>query len=403
MSNVVKLGDLCEVVTKGTTPTSVGHNFVPESEIKFIKIESLNTNGSIIQKKVAFITAECHKALFRSQLKENDILFSIAGALGRVGIVNKDILPANTNQALAIIRLKDKSESSIRFLQYYFQSQSVTYQINGFRGGVAQQNLSLTQIKDFDIPILTQEKQQKIVKKLDAAFEAIDRAKANLEKNIQNAKELFQSKLNEVFKTGKQKVKSGDNQWILMKLGDIGKVSMCKRIFKDQTSEIGDIPFYKIGTFGKKPDAFISKEIYDDFRSKYSFPRIGDVMLSASGTIGRRVRYDGKPAYFQDSNIVWISNNEKHISNDFLFHYYGACNWTTTKGATISRLYNDNLKSMEITFPKSFETQKKIVNELDQLSTQTETLQQKYNQKLQNLEDLRKSILEKAFKGELTN
>ena len=97
--------------------------------------------------------------------------------------------------------------------------------------------------------------------------------------------------------------------WEIKKLGEIGKVSMCKRVFKEQTSDSGDIPFYKIGTFGKEPDAFITYETYNEYRNKFAFPKKGDVLISASGTIGRRVKYDGKPAYFQDSNIVWIAFN----------------------------------------------------------------------------------------------
>jgi len=68
--------------------------------------------------------------------------------------------------------------------------------------------------------------------------------------------------------------------WEIKKLGEIGKVSMCKRIFKEDTTPEGDIPFYKIGTFGKTPDAFISKERYNEFRSKFSFPKKGDILIS---------------------------------------------------------------------------------------------------------------------------
>ncbi len=141
--------------------------------------------------------------------------------------------------------------------------------------------------------------------------------------------------------------------WEIKRLGDIGKVSMCKRILKEQTSIVGDIPFYKIGTFGNEPDAFISKEIYFEFKKKYSYPKKGDILISASGTIGRRVRYDGQPAYFQDSNIVWNDNDEKQILNNYLYRFYEICDWQSTKGATISRLYNANLKKIEIEFPKS--------------------------------------------------
>ena len=87
---------------------------------------------------------------------------------------------------------------------------------------------------------------------------------------------------------------------------------MCKRIFKEQTSSYlkDGIPFYKIGTFGQLADSYISKELYEDYKSKYSFPKVGDILISASGTIGRLVVYDGSPAYFQDSNIVWLGNDE---------------------------------------------------------------------------------------------
>ena len=154
--------------------------------------------------------------------------------------------------------------------------------------------------------------------------------------------------------------------WEIKKLGDIGKVSMCKRVLKEQTSTVGDIPFYKIGTFGKEPDAFISKEIYEEFRKISSFPKKGDILISASGTIGRRVRYDGKPGYFQDSNIVWIDNDEKQVLNNYLYRFYEICDWQSTKGATISRLYNDNLRQIEIPFPTSLPEQQRIVSILDE-------------------------------------
>ena len=101
-------------------------------------------------------------------------------------------------------------------------------------------------------------------------------------------------------------------------LGDIGEVKMCKRIFNYQTKDNGDIPFYKIGTFGKEPDAFISRELFNEYRNKYSFPTVGSVLISAAGTIGRLVVFDGTDSYFQDSNIVWIENNNQVISNEYL-------------------------------------------------------------------------------------
>ncbi|GIZ09803.1 restriction endonuclease subunit S [Flavobacterium sp. UMI-01] len=190
--------------------------------------------------------------------------------------------------------------------------------------------------------------------------------------------------------------------WITKKIGDIGKVSMCKRILKNQTSATGDIPFYKIGTFGKKADAFISREIYDEFISKYSFPKKGDILLSASGTIGRRVIYDGKPAYFQDSNIVWIDNDEKEVLNEYLYKFYGYCNWNPSKGATISRLYNDDLRNIIIYFPKSFQEQRAIVAKLDQAFTAIDQAKANIEKNIANAKELFQSKLNQIFsqKGE---
>ena len=117
---------------------------------------------------------------------------------------------------------------------------------------------------------------------------------------------------------GKPKIrfKGYTDEWEQRKFGDIGSVSMCKRVFKDETSAEGEIPFFKIGTFGGDPDAYISKKLFEEYKEKFSYPEVGDILLSASGTIGRIVEYKGEAAYFQDSNIVWLSHDNS-ISNKF--------------------------------------------------------------------------------------
>ncbi len=156
------------------------------------------------------------------------------------------------------------------------------------------------------------------------------------------------------------------------KLGDIGKPCMCKRVMKHQTTRYGEIPFYKIGTFGNTADAFISKKLFLEYQTKYSFPKKGDILISASGTIGRAVIYDGKPAYFQDSNIVWIDNDETLVKNDFLFYAYSNVKWNT-EHTTILRLYNDNFRNTLIPIPP-LEIQQEIVKILDQFSVLTTDL-----------------------------
>lgn len=163
---------------------------------------------------------------------------------------------------------------------------------------------------------------------------------------------------------------SGDNIK-LVPLGNIGRVAMCKRIMKNQTTSTGNIPFYKIGTFGKKPDAFISNELFDEYKEKYSFPTTGSILISASGTIGRTVVYDGNPAYYQDSNIVWLEHDESTVLNKYLYYCYQLKPWNVSDGGTISRLYNDNILKAQIPVPypegkaKSLAEQQRIVDILD--------------------------------------
>jgi type I restriction enzyme S subunit len=170
----------------------------------------------------------------------------------------------------------------------------------------------------------------------------------------------------------------GEVEW--KTLGDIGDVKMCKRILKSETQPEGDVPFYKIGTFGKKADAYISRATFEEYRGKYSFPKKGDVLISAAGTIGRAVIYDGEPAYFQDSNIVWLENDESVVTNKYLWHFYKIANWAVSEGGTIDRLYNDNIKKTKIIIPypsdpeKSLVEQNRVVAILDKFYALTHSL-----------------------------
>jgi len=193
------------------------------------------------------------------------------------------------------------------------------------------------------------------------------------------------------YKTPQLRFPEFSGLWENKKLGDVGKVSMCKRILKEQTSVIGEVPFYKIGTFGKVADAFIDRKIYDDFKNKYPFPNNGDILISAAGTIGRTVIFDGEPAYFQDSNIVWIANNENKIINSFLYQIYLRIKWTT-ENTTIPRLYNDNIRNFNINFPTLSE-QQKIASFLSAADKKIEQLQHK--KKL--LEQYKKGMMQKLF------
>ena len=156
-------------------------------------------------------------------------------------------------------------------------------------------------------------------------------------------------------------------------LGDIGQVKMCKRILKAQTNESGGIPFYKIGNFGGNANSYISEELFKEYKEKYSYPKVGEILISAAGTIGRTVVYDGEPAYYQDSNIVWLSHDESLILNTFLKYCYELQPWNISSGGTIARLYNDNILKAKVPVPP-LEVQREIVRILDSFTLLTAEL-----------------------------
>lgn len=182
---------------------------------------------------------------------------------------------------------------------------------------------------------------------------------------------------------------TGDWEW--RKFGDLGSVSMCKRIFKEQTSPEGEIPFYKIGTFDGEPDAFISRELFEEYKEKFPYPEVGDMLISASGTIGRTVEYTGEDAYYQDSNIVWFKHDER-VDNSFLKCVYSFVKWSGIEGSTIKRLYNDNFLKTEFSIPS--------LNEQQQIGDYFATLDHLitlHRQKCEETKELKKYMLQKMF------
>lgn len=168
--------------------------------------------------------------------------------------------------------------------------------------------------------------------------------------------------------------------WECVKIKDVATISMCKRIFANQTSTIGDVPFYKIGTFGKEADAYISSKLYVEYRNKYSFPQKGDILISAAGTLGRTVVYDGEKAYFQDSNIVWLDINKTRLCNEYLNQYYKVIKWASSEGSTIARLYNGIIYATYISLPPLPEQQRiaEALSDVDGMISSLEKLIAKY-------------------------
>ena len=257
-----------------------------------------------------------------------------------------------------------KKEISNKFLLYcLMKNQEFIYSL---RTNAIPAHLPQKLLSEIKLPVPPMEVQREIVRILDSFTSVTEELMAKLTAELIARKKQYEFYRDFLLSFDELNKNGGGCE--LKMLGDIGEVRMCKRFLKEQTSSNGEIPFYKIGTFGKEADAYISKELFDEYRSKYSYPKIGEVLISASGTIGRAVIFNGNDAYFQDSNIVWIENDEGQVLNRYLFYFYQIADWNIAEGGTIKRLYNDNLKKIKIPIP-SLQTQQKVVDILDKFDT----------------------------------
>ena len=232
---------------------------------------------------------------------------------------------------------------------------------------------------------------------IGSLFSTLDDLLANYKDNLTNYQSLKATMLSKMFPKAGQTVPEirldgFEGDWKEKTLGSLGSVAMNRRIFKDETSENGDIPFYKIGTFGGTADAFISKEKFEEYKEKYPYPEIGDILISASGSIGRTVVYNGEDAYYQDSNIVWLKHDQQ-LDNLYLKQYYGIIKWSGIEGTTIKRLYNKNILETNIFLPPSVTEQQAIGAYFSNL----DNLINSHQEKISQLETLKKKLLQDMF------
>ena len=243
-----------------------------------------------------------------------------------------------------------ENATTLKFLYYVLKNNILKFREAASGMGSLPQ-ISLPVTEEFLMPLPPLEVQSEIVRILDNFTELTAELTAELASRRKQY-EYYRSKL-----------LSFSDDVPMVPLGEIGSVCMCKRILKSQTNNLGGVPFYKIGTFGGKANAYIDEATYREYKTKYNFPKKGDVLISAAGTIGRTVVYDGEPAYFQDSNIVWLANDETRVLNEFLVYCYAMKPWNVSTGGTIARLYNDNILKAKIPVP-SLERQRVIVDTL---------------------------------------
>lgn len=328
----------------------------------------------------------------QNRVEYGDILFTQSSeTLEEVGLSSVWLHKASPflNSFCFGFHFAEKGMINPRFIAYSLRTSYMREKIIREGQGATRYNLSSNRLKPIKLVYPSYQEQSRIANLM-----------SHLEKRIEKQQELICT-LKKYKRGAVSRLLNGTltfndcsdtESWQLRRVGDFCEVQMCKRVFKEQTTPDGDVPFYKIGTIGGLPDAYISRFLYEDYKRKYSFPRKGEFLISCAGTVGKCVLYNGEDAYYQDSNLVWLRNNSPDVFNDYLFVLVSNVDWTTLNSTTITRIYNDNLRDLRFYIPP-MQIQKRIVDYIFTLSSRIDIEQMT----LDKLQQERMGLLQQLF------
>lgn len=392
---IKKLWEICSIITKWSTPTTYGFSFLTEW-INFVKVENI-TKWRINHKSIDnFIWQDAHDSQKRSQLEEWDILFSIAWTIWNTAIVKKEDLPANINQAIAIIRWFSKSATS-EFMKTILSSQ-VAELLKKKARWWALQNISLTDIKEFTIPLPPLSIQKQIVAKLDEAFVSLDESIALIQANIDKIEEMNKSVLDKVFEKG---------EWKRVKIEKlIEKTELWNPVGKpNEKFDYIDISSIDNKIFSiRETKEILGKDAPS--RAKKLVEKWDILYATTRPNLKNIALCEINKSHLTCSTwFCVLRTKEKKLFNRYLFY----CVITDIffkkiekyiRGAQYPAVSDRDIKNIEIPLP-SLEKQQEIVKYLDKVFAQTKSLKSEYETKLTHLKALKASILQSAFEGKL--
>ena len=374
--------ELCSRMIGGGTPsTSNTGNY--NGDISWISSSDLDVDNITTVRRTRFITERAITTSATKKVKPGSIAVVLRVGVGKVALLDRE-----TCTSQDFISLEDVTGDT-KFIAYMLsarmQREAVRTQGTSIKGIPATRFKELT----YRMPPSIIE-QRKIADLLSTVDDVIAVQQAEVDAWEQRKKGVMQKLFSQEVRF---KADDGSDfpDWEEKTLGDVGTVAMCKRVFKEQTSAVGDVPFFKIGTFGGTPDAYISRSLFNELKSKYPYPKVGTILLSASGTIGRQVVYNGEDAYYQDSNIVWLEHDDT-VLDSYLRQFYAVVKWQGLEGSTIKRLYNKTILDTPFCHP-SLPEQRKIANCLSSL----DDVIVKAKAELTKWQELKKGLLQQIF------
>ena len=300
-----------------------------ESGIRIIQLQNIGDSCFLDNYKI-FTSKQKADELLSCNIYPGEIILAKMGD----PVARSCIVPTTEERYLMCsdgIRLVvDKNNYSSTFTFYLINSKYFRKKAEEKSTGSTRKRIGLDELKSIPILIPILQEQQKIARCLSSLDDLIEVHEQKLDALQRHKKGMMQRLFPaEGETTPRWRFPEFRNagEWVKVNLGTLIAVAMCRRIFSEETSPKGDIPFYKIGTLGQKADAFISYTLFQNYKNKYKYPKKGEILLTCSGTIGKMIRYSGEDAYYQDSNIVWLENDQKIIINELLFYLLKKLNW----------------------------------------------------------------------------
>ena len=344
-----------------------------------------------------FIDDAKFKEMQRFELRPNDLIMSCSGTMGRVAIVPDNIRCGIINQAL--LKLTPSKAVETVFLKYWMDSSDFQDSLKEQAGGAAIQNVaSVSVLKEIKMPLPSLPEQQRIVGLLDEAFAGLATAQANAEKNLQNARALFESHLQSVF------TQHGEG-WVVRKIGEVAKHSLGKML--DKAKNRGELQPYlrnmNVRWFTFDLSDLLQMPFLRDESAKYTAVR-GDVLICEGGYPGRAAIWtEDYPIYFQKA-LHRVRFHELEHNTWFLYFLYAQDKSGKLKqhcsGTGIQHFTGEVLARFEIPLPPLPEL-RRTVAKFNELSAETKRLESLYQRKLTALNALKKSLLHQAFTGQL--
>ena len=349
-----------------------------------------------------FVDEAKYLEMQRFKLTPGDLIMSCSGTMGKIAIVPDGIPDGIINQAL--LKLSPGEETLAEFLQYWMSSPSFQNELSRLSQGVAIKNVaSVKVLKEIQVSLPSVVEQKRIVAILDEVFAGIDDAIANAEKNLINARELFESYVNAIFN---QK----GNGWKKKTLDELC-LKITDGVHHTPAYTTTGIPFLSVKNLTKgfvdfSNTKFVSPEAHEILIKRCN-PEVEDVLYTKVGTTGVAKVIDTDREFSLFVSVALLKINHEVIFNRFLEHFLNSelgrdQARKRTRGMANKNLVIRDIRQITVLYPQSKINQKAVVAKIDALKLKTQHLEAIYQQKLTALNELKQSILQKAFTGELT-